>query len=211
MIRLSLQTDFAELQRALGAVADPVARAKATAMALNKVGAKGRTTASREIRRHYAVKVADVNPKLQIVKASARGDLKVVIQPFVGSRGRSQNVIRFLEKSISMVTARRRRKAGTLARARQLKGGGTRLYPILHFQIMRGEAKRIHGAFIGNSGRTVFRRTGAARLPIEPVHTIDVADMFGARKVLVPVLERIEAELPVEVQRAIQQVLRAQR
>lgn len=203
MIRMSVQNDFAELDRELSRLANPAERARATAMALNKVAAKGRTSSGREIRRNYAVKVADVNPKLAVVKAKA-SDLQAIIQPVVGSRGRSQNVIHFLEKSISMAMSRRRRKAGTLATAR-----GARMHPILHFQITRGTRKRIDGAFIGNKGRTVFRRTGDKRLPIEAIHTIDVPEMFGARKVMAPVLKRIRDELPVEVQRAIARVMRA--
>jgi hypothetical protein len=37
--------------------------------------------------------------------------------------------------------------------------------------------------FVGNKGRTVFRRTGPKRLPIEPVRTIDVPQMFNQRRI----------------------------
>lgn len=209
MIGLTLEHDFHELDRQIARIGDAGKRAKATAMAFNKVGAKAKTTASREIRRRYMVKAAEVSPYIAVHKATGRGAIgavRVVIEPFVGSRGRSQNVIRFIEKKVTLAEMKRRRKAGRLASVHYLRGRA-RVNPILHFQIIKGRSRRIDGAFIGNKGRTVFRRTGSSRLPIMPIHTIDVPDMFGSRKVTDAVIERIRQELPVEVARAIRLVM----
>jgi hypothetical protein len=207
MIGLTLQHDFADLNRQLDRISDAGKRAKATAMAFNKVAAKANTTAGREIRRHYMVKVAHVSPRIKVHKASGKSDaVRVVIEPVLGSRGRSQNVVRFLEKKVTLAEMKRRRKAGRLASVHYLRGRA-RVNPILHFQITKGRSKRIDGAFIGNKGRTVFRRTGSRRLPIEPIHTIDVPDMFGSRRVTEAVIARIQQELPVEISRAIRLVL----
>jgi hypothetical protein len=82
-----------------------------------------------------------------------------------------------------------------------------RLLPILRFVFKRGSSgKVIEGAFVGNKGRTVFRRVGKARLPIEPVRVIDVGQMFRSKKVSGRVLERINRDLPIEVDRAVKSV-----
>ena len=54
--------------------------------------------------------------------------------------------------------------------------------------------------------RTAFRE-GKARLPIKPLSTIDVPQMFAARKSIDRVLRVIERELPVEFDRAIKLAL----
>ena len=51
-------------------------------------------------------------------------------------------------------------------------------------------------AFVGNDGRTVFRRTGKDRLPIEPVQTIGVPQMFTSSKVQRTVRDCISANFP---------------
>lgn len=209
MISMSIKHDFPQLQARLGRISDEIKRDKAIALALNKVGAKGKTAASKHIRANYEMRLSDVNPKLSITKASRKlGSLTVILEPLPGSRGRSQNVIRFLEKKVTFAEVKRRRKAGTLSSTHQIRGRSV-TNPILHFRIRRGVVgKRIDGAFVGNKGRTVFRRTGDARLPIKPIHTIDVPGMFSAKRVLDAVVDRINQELPVEMDRAIRLVLR---
>ena len=66
----------------------------------------------------------------------------------------------------------------------------------LRVKVKRGSTKPLPGAFIGNKGRTVFRRVGKKRLPIEPVQTIDVAQMFNTRRINEVVLATINARLP---------------
>jgi len=69
-----------------------------------------------------------------------------------------------------------------LAEARRRSRRGTMNQ--LHFQIKRaGGKKMIKGAFIGNKGRTVFIREGRERLPIKALATIDVPQMFNARRI----------------------------
>lgn len=209
MITMSLKHNFPDVQRELGRISDELKRDKAIAMALNKVGAKGKTAASKHIRQNYEMRLAEVNPKLSITKASRTGgNLVVTLEPLPGSRGNAQNVVRFLERKVTFAEVKRRRKAGTLSSTHQIRGRSV-TNPILHFKIRKGEgAKRINGAFVGNKGRTIFRRTGKARLPIEPIYTIDVIGMFGAKRVLDAVVDRINEELPVEMDRAIRLVLR---
>ena len=169
-------------------------RAKALVPALNKVGAKARTEMTRAITDEFALKQAEVRPRLSLSRATT-GRLMVVLDPYASRRrGRSLNLIHFLERRISLAELRRRRKAGDNQIQFQIKRGGGR--------------KQIPGAFVANKGRTVFRRVGKARLPIEAVSTIDVPQMFNTRRIQARVLARIRKEMGVEVERAVAQVLR---
>jgi hypothetical protein len=170
-------------------------REKALGAALNKVGQKARTEMVRAITSEFAIKAGDVRPRMSLSRAT-RGNLVVVLDPYASRRrGRSLNLIRFLEKKVSLAEGRRRAKAGTRNQ--------------LHFQIKRsGGKKQIPGAFIGNKGRTVFRRVGKDRLPIAAVSTIDVPQMFATRRIQARVLARIRKEIGVEVERAVRMVLR---
>jgi len=213
MITLSLQDDFAALDRRLERMLDPAARGVATRQALNKVAAKARTTARRQVRAHYNLKASEINPRISL--APARGSdldrLIAVVQalPSPSTPGRSMNVIRFVVRRVSRQERQRRKTRGidSVVR-RETRRGRTRTFPVLFFQIRRdGVPQRIRGAFIGNRGRTVFRRLVRGRLPIESVQTIDVTQMFAARKVLDPVVQRIRDELPIEVERALRRAL----
>lgn len=170
-------------------------RDRAMTAALNKVGPKARTEMTRAITSEYALPAADVRPRLGLTKAS-RARLVVVLDPFASRRrGRSLNLIRFVERSVSLAEARRRRNSDTLNQ--------------LHFKIRRGAGfTQIPGAFIANKGRTVFKREGRARLPIQALSTIDVPQMFNARRIQARVLARIRRELGVEMERAVAMVAR---
>jgi hypothetical protein len=159
---------------------------KALTSALNKTMAQVRTQMIRGITAEYAIKAADVRERLQLRRASRRGMqfTATLIGNPAGRAKRAMNVIRFLERSVSLAQARKRRKSGTLG--------------VLRFKIRRaGGLQTIKGAFISNNGRTVFRRTGKARLPIEAVQTIGVPQMFQAKKVQIPVQRWITANFPI--------------
>ena len=138
-----------------------------------------------------------VRERLQLQRASRTGMqfTATLIGNPAGRAKRAMNVIRFIEKSVSLAQARKRRKAGTLG--------------ALRFKIRRaGGMQTIKGAFIGNNGRTVFRRTGKARLPIEAVSTIGVPQMFQARKVQLPVQRWITENFPRIFDREMRYFLR---
>ena len=60
---------------------------------------------------------------------------------------------------------------------------------------------------MGNKGRTVFRRTGNARLPIEPLQVIGFSQMFASRRISARVMAKVKADLPIEIDRAIARAL----
>lgn len=194
--------ELVDLKRRLAQVA-PELRGRALGAALNKTAAKGKTEVDRAIRAEYVISAERVRNSVSVRPASAdRNVLEAVIDIFGSAKrkGRSLNVIHFMERKVSAAETRRRAKRKELF----VVGRGGRMLPILRFVFRRGSGpKTIEGAFIGNKGRTIFRRVGQGRLPIEPVQVIDVPAMFRSKKVTSRVLERINREFPIELDRAV--------
>lgn len=166
--------------------------------ALNKTAQKARAEINRLVVAEYAVKTSDVRNSVEISRAR-KGRPAAVITVF-GSpsrRGRSMNMIRFL--AVQRIANKMKRVRGKKVSKAEIAA----LNRQLGFLIRRGGGlKTIPGAFVGNNGRTVFRRVGKARLPIEPVQVIGFGQMVNSRKIITKVLEKIETEIPVEIIRA---------
>jgi hypothetical protein len=191
MIQISVRADFKDVQRKIDALSSDLQR-KVVPAALNKVAAKAKTEMTRQIAAEFNIQSSDVRSRLRVTRASRKlSDWYATLDPFASARrGRSLNLIRFVEKSVTLAEARRRKKSGT---ANQLR-----------FQIKKtGGKQQITGAFIANKGRTVFVRLGNERLPIKALSTIDVPQMFNTRRIASAVVSRIEREMRVEFDRAI--------
>lgn len=200
MIKIDVRGDFGKsmldgLRRDL--------RPKVIQPALNKVADKVRAELARSIPEEFNVKAAEVRNAVELRRAST-GNLEAVVSIFgSGSkRGRSMNMMRFL----AAVQA-----AGHAIKVRGAKGKKSELAVLqkqLGFLIKKGGGlKKIEGAFIGNKGRTIFMRVGKGRLPIKPVQVIGFAQMFKSRKIERRILDKIAADLPVEIERALKMVL----
>lgn len=191
MISLSIKTDFKDVQKSLDRLSLDFQK-RVVPAALNKVAAKAKTEMKQQITGEYNLKSAEVNERLRVIKAGrALNQWLAVLDPFASrKRGRSLNMIHFLENKTTLAEAKRRKAGGTVNQ--------------LHFKIKRvGGKKLVEGAFIGNKGRTVFVRTSGDRLPIKALSTIDVPQMFNTKRIQSKVLARIEKELQVEFDRAI--------
>lgn len=191
MISLSIKTDFKDVQRSLDRLSLDLQK-RVVPAALNKVAAKAKTEMKQQITGEYNLKSAEVNERLRVIKAGrSLNQWLAVLDPFASrKRGRSLNMIHFLENKTTLAEAKRRKSGGTVNQ--------------LHFKIKRvGGKKLVEGAFIGNKGRTVFVRTSGDRLPIKALSTIDVPQMFNTKRIQSKVLARIEKELQVEFDRAI--------
>lgn len=191
MINITIKHNFPEVQRKINRLSDDLQR-KVVPAAINKVAAKAKTEMTRQITGEFNIKADDVRGRLRLTRAAKNLERwYATLDPFAGSkRGRSMNLIRFIEKSVTLAEARRRVKGGTVNQ--------------LRFQIKKqGGKKAIAGAFVANKGRTVFVRLGKGRLPIKALSTIDVPQMFNARRVANAVVSRIQREMEVEFARAI--------
>jgi hypothetical protein len=183
-MKIDITTNFPEVQRKIQTLRADIS-SRVTASALNRTVEQARTQMTREITAEYNVTAAYVRERLTVRRASFRqGAFEMRAELSGGSnRGRAANLIRFVEKSVSLAQVRKRAKAGNLEQ--------------LRFQIRRAGGKKvITGAFIANKGRTVFIRTTDKRLPIKALQTIDVAQMFNQRRINERVVALIRTKFP---------------
>lgn len=178
-------------------------RDKAIRPALNKVAEKARAEINRAIPQEFAVKASEVRNAVEIRKARGN-NLEAVISIFGSSRkrGRSMNMIHFL------AAVQAAGQAFKVRGKRLTKADQAALQKQLGFLIKRGGGiKKIEGAFLGNKGRTVFMREGKGRLPIKPVQVIGFSQMFNSKRISSRVMQKINDDLPVEVDRAIKMLI----
>lgn len=178
-------------------------RDKAIRPALNKVAEKARAEINRAIPQEFAVKASEVRNAVEIRKA--RGDkLEAVLSIFGSSskRGRSLNMIHFLAAVQAAGQAFK-------TRGKKLtKADRAALQLQLGFIIKKGGGmKKLEGAFLGNKGRTVFVREGKGRLPIKPAQVIGFSQMFNSKRISSRVMQKINDDLPTEVDRAIKMLM----
>jgi hypothetical protein len=195
MVTLSLKADFSDVKKKLNALSSDLQK-RVVPAALNKVIAKANTEMTRQITSEFNIKQQEVRSRLRITRAKRNYDRWFArLDPFASARsGRSLNLIRFVEKSVTLAERGRRQKNNTLQD--------------LRFKIKRGGgAKIIKGAFIANNGRTVFIREGRGRLPIKALSTIDVPQMFNTRRIQGVVLDRIKRDMVIEFDRAIKSAM----
>lgn len=184
-MQLNIKTNFPDVQRQLATLQADIA-AKATASALKKVVAQAKTAMSKEIRAEFNLSAQTVNDSLRVSVVRANGgrnSLEATLSSISRRGKRGLNLINFLENKVTLAAARKRGKAGTLNQ--------------LFVQIRRkGGKKSLGSAFIGNNGRTIFVRTGKARLPIKALTTVDLQGMFNTKRINTRVVAMIEAKLP---------------
>ena len=196
-------TGLDKLKRELAGVSKNIER-QVVQPAINKVADKARAEINRAIPQEYAVKASEVRNAVDLRRARP-GNLQAVISVFGSARkrGRSLNMIHFL--SAIQAAGRAVKTRGSKAKKADLKA----IAQQLGFQIRRdGGLKKIDGAFLGNKGRTIFRRPGSARLPIEPMQVIGFSQMFASKKISQRVMDKVRAELPVEIDRALARLLK---
>jgi len=201
MISVRLQ-GIAEVQARLSTLSSGM-QAKVIGPAINKVAEKARAEIARAIPETYAVKPAEVRSSIRLSKARS-GSLQATIEVFGSARkvGRSLNLIHFL--AAAQIAGKAVKVRGARANKKQLAA----LQNQLGFLIKRGGGlKTIPGAFVGNKGRTIFIRTGKARLPIEPVQVIGFSQMFASNRIRDRILAKIKADLVIEVDRSIARLM----
>lgn len=187
-MRLSIETNFQQVQQALATLQKDIA-AKATARALNRAIEQARTQMSREIRSEFVVDARFVRERLRIKRATFfGGTLGLVVTLGAESKPRSANVIRF--------GARQNRQGVSVKISR--KGG----------------RQTIRNVFIGNKGRTVFERVPGTKMnsrpkankhgeQIRPVQTINVPQMFNTRRINAAVVAALQARFPAIFEREL--------
>ena len=197
MISVDLRTNFPDVFKALDGVSSSIGD-RAVVRALNATATQGKTAMAREIVKTYRISREDAKRRLEITWARhTRGGVEFEVQLTATrkAKGRSMNLIAFVEQSVTLAQGRKRRKDGTIKK--------------LRFQIKRaGGKKTIDGAFIGNRGRTIFRRVGSDRLPIAAVNTIDVTQMFNTKRVAFAVRDLMLKRFQINFDRELHAVMK---
>lgn len=208
MIRINV-TGIGEVQQKLTALQRDM-QPKALQMAINKVADKAVAEINRAIPEEFAVKAAEVRNAVEVKKARA-GHLAATIRIFGSTKkkGRSLNMIHFVAAAYLRGVGVFKTRSGAVGmRKRDIKGLGNQI----GFQIKRGGGlKTKDGAFVGNKGRTVFIRTTDKRLPIKPVQVIGFSQMFNTKRISRRVIDKINADLPREVERSVLVLLEGRR
>ena len=196
-----------DVKRKLSAMPGEI-RDKAVRPALNKVAEKAKSEIARAIPEEFAVKAADVRSSIDLRRAGGQSLTAVIdVWGSTKKRGRSLNLIHFLAAIAGQKTR------GSSAKSRDAR----KLEQQLGFLIKKGGGlKGITGAFLGNKGRTIFIRTEKGTMSsrgryagtkhaqaIEAVQVIGYAQMFNSRRINRRVLDKVRAELPLEIDRAM--------
>ena len=174
---INIRTNFPDVSRQLAQLQDGIA-SQVLARSLNRTMDIAKTAMSKQIRSEFNLSAAYVRDRLRIKRAFPKAGQFSLSAELIGGDGkrRSANVIGFA--------------------ARKADDG-------VSVMISRGKRKTIKGAFIGNKGRTVFRRVGKARLPINSVRTIDVPQMFNTRRINAAVVSAMRGRFPGIFQREL--------
>lgn len=194
---ISVRNNFPAVAAALDRVAVDVGN-KAMVRALNTTVKQGEGEMARQISKEYRITSSKAIDRLGIRRAVAKGGVlrfQAVLEATNRGKGRSMNLIGFVESKVSLAQARKRAKAGTLNQ--------------LHFQIKRSGGKKvIKGAFIANNGRTVFIREGDKRLPIKSLNTIGVPQMFNTKRLNSIVIGVMLKRFDINFRRELRSVLK---
>jgi len=188
MIRMSVRADLVAVRDHLRKLERGV-REKAIAAALNRTAEMAKTAATRDITSAFNLQAKYVKGRIKIRKASARSGLLEVTLSSPGKR--SANLIRFAQQRVKYNRRKGSATVGVYVKIRR-----------------RGSYQLVKGAFVGNKGRTVFRRLGKERLPIESLQAIDVPQaMFsdiGVENLRKAVARVFPQRLAHEIKRLIQ-------
>ena len=194
---ISIRTNFPKITAQLDRLAQNVGD-KAMVRALNKTVDQGKKEMARKISQEFRIDRATAEQRLAVRRASVKGGalrFQAFLEATRRGKGRSMNLIHFIENKVTLADAKRRRKAGDLNQ--------------LRFQIKRtGGKKMLPGAFIANKGRTVFMRVGKERKPIVAKNTIDVGQMFNTRRINSVVREVMLKKFNANFQRELRAVMK---
>ncbi len=184
-MRLEIKTDFRAVQRKLDQLEQGV-RDRVTARMLNRTADIAKTAASKEIRSEYNLSAAKVRERLVVQRARPIAGKLVVALIARGSKPgkRAMNVTAF--------AARQTKKGATV----KIKRVGPRKIPRPDWAI--------NAPFIlAVPGRPVVARHAPGRTKLRGVQTIDVPQMFNARKINNALVRTIRERLPQVAEREI--------
>ena len=195
MTIITIRDNFPEIAAKLKRLADDVGN-KVLVRSLNATIDQGKTQMARTISKEFRITVGTAKDRLKVNKANAKQSsvgFEVSLEATKKGKGRAMNLIAFVESKTTLGEARKRAKAGTQSQ--------------VYFQVKRsGGKKMIKGAFIANKGRTLFIRTGKARLPIRSLSTIDIPSMFNTKRINATVVKVMREQFEKNFNRELDKV-----
>ena len=195
MTVITIRDNFPEVAAKLKRLEDDVGN-KVLVRSLNATIDQGKTQMARTISKEFRITVGTAKDRLKVNKANAKQSsvgFEVSLEATNKAKGRAMNLIAFVESKTTLGEARKRAKAGTQSQ--------------VYFQVKRsGGKKMIKGAFIANKGRTLFIRTGKARLPIRSLSTIDIPSMFNTKRINATVVKVMREQFEKNFNRELDKV-----
>jgi len=192
-VTFSVKHDLDRLERKLYGFEKTLMK-KAAPQALNRTMKTVNSRVVKAISSETNIKQKDVRASLDISKASVRS-LRSILN---SRRGKARNLIHFVSPSQRNVhTFRKRVKKGFK-------------YPGVKAKAW-GKSKVYEGTFIGvgrGGNMRVFRRTSAARLPIESVYGPSPRRMFDSPKIVRVMKIAVAERFPIELNAAINNQIR---
>jgi hypothetical protein len=173
-MQLTITTDFPQVQRKLAALQADIG-ARALSGAVNKTLAQGQTEMGRAIGEEFNLARAKIREKLFVRRAGFKAG-RFTIEGALESRSPGAK-----RRAINLINFAARETAQGLSVKIKRKGG---------------RAIASTKGFIGNKGRTAFKRVGNKRLPIAPLQTIDVPQMFNTRRINQRVVRKLREVFP---------------
>lgn len=201
-MNVSIKSDLPELMQIIKKL-PKIVQEKVVKPALKDAAKAGQTLMVRGIAQEYNLSRQEISQTMSVrVNESAsivNGGINYKAQLASTTRRTTLNIIRFVEKKVTLSVGRRRAKAGVQSQ--------------VFVKIKKqGKAKSLgNRTFIGNRGRTVFYRVPGQYMPrrkghnkhserIEPVITLGITQMFNVRRIQQPVLVRIRENFASRVE-----------
>lgn len=186
---INIKLDFSEGLRGLKATEQAIQ--KAATSTLNKLADRSKTAGVKIITETYNIKRKDLvststgKARIKIYKASQTSQAAVM-----EVKGRPISLAYFGAKQTGG------KKIVTVKGTRTLKRAGSKFAGVT-VEIIKGQKTQLAAAFLAKtrSGHTgVFQRTSKSRLPVDNKAMVTVASLFGGKKVLPAIEERINSE-----------------
>lgn len=196
-MKLSISSNFPGLLETLKKLPNDI-QSKVLKPALKQSADAGKTALIRDITQNFNIQRFEVtNSVRSFVSESPKiinGGIGYTATILTSSNKRSLNLIRFIEKKITLAQSRKRNKAGTKN--------------YLHAKIRKTGGYKSLGnkAFVGNKGRTVFFRVDGSR-KIKAFQTINISQMANTIEGTQRVIERINEVLENRINNRLKFIL----
>jgi len=199
-MRISAQIDMSRAIEKLRTLPQKV-QDRAIKDTINKVADRTNTAMKREITGEYTMKSGRVGEQLKVIKASNKGAVIQAILKATGSgKGRNIGSFKFsvVKGSGPYKYVRAKMKDGSWKMLKVRAGAGVK------YQIKKnGAVHFLPGAWLATNGVAVLFRDQRQDYKVRGFTTIDVPEMFNAKRINQRVIEFAKQQLIIETERSL--------